>query len=96
MDGLPIQCSCGLLGNPHQLRLSLIEEGLPATGAVDPCMADHHKKVLCGKDSSLRVGHLVGASGTGDKSGFALTARTGRIRASTQFKKLEPGPALLG
>jgi hypothetical protein len=59
-------------------------------------MTDHHKEILCGEDSSLRVEHLVGTSWTGDKAGFALTARTGHICASTHIKKLEPVPALLG
>jgi len=96
VDGLPIRCSCGLLGNAHQLCLRFAEEGLPAAGAIDPGVADHHKKILFGKDSCERVGYLVVASGTGERTGLALTERTCRIRASTQVKELEPGPAFFG
>ena len=59
-------------------------------------MTDHHQEILHGKDACVPVGHLIGASGTGDVAGLALTERTGRVGASTYVKELEPGPALLG
>jgi hypothetical protein len=96
MDGLPIRYSCGLLGNAHQVGLRFAEEGFPTPGAVHPCVTDHYKEVLFGKDSCVRVGHLVVASGTGKSTSLALTERTGRICASAHVKKLEPGPALVG
>ncbi len=96
MDGLPIRCSCSLLGDAHQLRLRFAKERFPAPGAVDASMTDHHKEVLFRKDACVCVGHLVGTSRTGKRTGLALTERTGCIRAPTHVIKLESGSALLG
>ena len=84
------------LGNAHQVRLPFAQQRLPAPGAIDSSMTDQYKEILLGKDACLRVGHLVGASRTGEQPGLALTERACRICASTQVKELKPGPALLG
>lgn len=89
VDGLPIRCSCSLPRDAHQLRLSFAEERLPAPMAIDPSMTDHDQEILCRKDASLRVGHLIGASGTGNVAGLALTERTGWVGTSTHVKELE-------
>ena len=78
------------------MRLRFAEERLPAPGTIDPGMTDHHKEILFRKNARVRVGRLVGASGTGNVAGLALTERTGRVGASTYVIELEPGPAPLG